>query len=43
MVRLLNLSLGSVNALDVELLDELSEAISELQCSGVEVFVVAGS
>ncbi|WP_050039325.1 enoyl-CoA hydratase/isomerase family protein [Mycobacterium lepromatosis] len=33
-------SWGRVNALDVELLDELTEAIRELQCSGGRVFDV---
>jgi len=42
-VRVLGLSSGRVNALDVELLDELTAAIRELQDSGAGALVVTGA
>jgi enoyl-CoA hydratase len=42
-VRVLTLSSGSVNALDVEFLEELTEAIRELQRSGAGPLVVTGA
>ncbi|WP_174237058.1 enoyl-CoA hydratase/isomerase family protein [Mycobacterium basiliense] len=42
-VRVLTLSSGRVNALDVELLNELSDALRELQRSGVGALVVTGA
>src|SRR5246127_1093764 len=42
-VRVLALSSGRVNALDVELLEELTAAIRELQGSGAGALVVTGA
>ncbi|WP_246540902.1 enoyl-CoA hydratase/isomerase family protein [Mycobacterium spongiae] len=42
-VRVLTLSSGRVNALDVELLNELTEALRELERSGGEALVVTGA
>jgi enoyl-CoA hydratase len=42
-VRLLTLSSGRVNALDVELLEELTGALRELQRSGAAALVVTGA
>ena len=42
-VRVLTLSSGRVNALDVELLEELTAAIRELQVSGAGPLVVTGA
>jgi enoyl-CoA hydratase/carnithine racemase len=42
-VRVLTLSSGRVNALDVELLEELTAAIRELQDSGAGALVVTGA
>jgi enoyl-CoA hydratase len=42
-VRLLTLSSGRVNALDVELLEELTGALRELQRSGANALVVTGA
>jgi enoyl-CoA hydratase len=42
-VRLLTLSSGRVNALDVELLEELTGALRELQRSGADALVVTGA
>jgi enoyl-CoA hydratase len=42
-VRVLTLSSGRVNALDVELLEELTDAVRELQRSGARALVVTGA
>jgi enoyl-CoA hydratase len=42
-VRVLTLSSGRVNALDVELLEELADAVRELQRSGAGALVVTGA
>jgi enoyl-CoA hydratase/carnithine racemase len=42
-VRVLTLSSGRVNALDVELLDELTAAIGDLARSGADALVVTGA
>jgi enoyl-CoA hydratase len=42
-VQLVTLSSGRVNALDVEVLEELAGAVRELQSSGAGALVVTGA